>query len=254
MIPRSIDRVLSAFPGAIGAHYCGYKAYRWGEPYLRLVSLLADRSRLSVDIGAHEGDYTYFMRRYSAGCIAYECNPRLARLLRRRFGRSVDIRSDAVSDHAGFAELRIPRSSAGENPGRATIEKGNPLAGDFVEIERVRVPTVRLDDVIHRPVGLIKIDVEGHEMAVLRGAEGILERDRPNLIVELEDRHVPGIVAKAFGHLARFGYQPTCLQDGRLIPAPADHAARLGLWNYVFTHPSDPSKPPSPPAGSLSRR
>ena len=77
MIPRSIDRILSAFPGAIGAHYCGYKAYRWGDPYLRLVSLLADRSRLSVDIGAHEGDYAYFMRRHSAGCIAYECNPRL---------------------------------------------------------------------------------------------------------------------------------------------------------------------------------
>lgn len=239
MIPRSIDRLLSAFPGAIGAHYCAYKAYRWGDPYLRLVSLLADRARLSVDIGAHEGDYTYFMRRHSAGCIAYECNPRLAQLLRRRFGRSVDIRSDAVSDREGFAELRIPRSPAGENPGRATIEESNPLAGDFTGIERVRVRTVRLDDAITQAVGLIKVDVEGHEMAVLHGAERILERDRPNLILELEDRHTPGIVAAAFGYLARFGYQGTYLQGEKLVPAPADGAALAGLWNYVFTRPAD---------------
>lgn len=236
MIPRSIDRVLSDWPGAIGTRYRAYRVWRWGDPYVRLVPLLADRLRLAVDVGAHQGDYTYFMRRHAASCVAFEANPRLAAELRRRFGRlGVDIRAEAVSDHEGVAELRIPRAQDGANLGRATIENGNRLAGDFVAIERVPVRTVRLDDAITRPVGLIKVDVEGHEMAVLRGARRILDHDRPNLILELEDRHTPGIVAAACEYLAGFGYRGAYLHEGKLTPLPADAAPPAGLWNYVFT-------------------
>ena len=54
-------------PGTIGACYNAYKAYRWGDPYIRLVATLADPRRLSIDVGAHLGDYIFFMRRHSAG-------------------------------------------------------------------------------------------------------------------------------------------------------------------------------------------
>src|SRR3984885_4727896 len=127
MIPRRVDRMLSDAPGSLGAYYHAYKAYRWGDPYLRLIYALADRSRLAVDVGAHLGDYTFFMRRHAAGCIAFECNPALVAHLRRRFGQSVDIRSDAVSDQQGETVLRIPRSDAGKGLGRATIETNNTL-------------------------------------------------------------------------------------------------------------------------------
>ena len=103
MIPRRIDRMLSDAPGSLGAYYHAYKAYRWGDPYLHLVYTLADRSRLAVDVGAHLGDYTFFMRRYSAGCVAFECDPVLVSHLRRRFGQTVEIKPDAVSDRNGTA-------------------------------------------------------------------------------------------------------------------------------------------------------
>lgn len=131
MISRKIDHILSNTPGEIGACYCAYKAWRWGDPYVRLVARLADRSRLAVDIGAHEGDYTYFMRRHAARCVAFEANPRLAEQLRRRFGASVDIHAVAISDHEGETELRIPHTKDSANLGRATIEESNQLAGDF---------------------------------------------------------------------------------------------------------------------------
>lgn len=233
MIPRFLNRALADAPGPIAAYYSAYKAYRWGDPYIRLVASLADRRRLAIDVGAHFGDYTFFMRRHAAGCIAFECNPALTAHLRRTFGRSVEIRAEAVSDRAGTATLRIPTETA-RGIGRATIEERNPLAREFAEFHLVTVPTVRLDDVVERPVGLIKVDVEGHELAVLRGAESILQRDRPNLIVELEERHAPGCVAEAFAFLGRLGYRGACLQGGRLQPAPPDGQAE-GLWNYVFT-------------------
>jgi hypothetical protein len=86
VIPRIIDRVLSDAPGAVGAYYNAYKSYRWGDPYIHLIASLADRSQVAVDVGAHLGDYTFFMRRHAAGCIAFECNPALVAHLRRRLG------------------------------------------------------------------------------------------------------------------------------------------------------------------------
>lgn len=46
--------------------------------------------------------------------------------------------------------------------------------------------TARLDDFELTNVGFIKIDVEGHELAVLRGASKTIEREQPNLMVEVE--------------------------------------------------------------------
>lgn len=235
MIPDIIDRVLSDAPGAVGAYYNAYKTYRWGDPYLRLIGSLADPSRLAIDVGAHLGDYTFFMRRHAAGCVAFECNPTLVAHLRRRFGRSVDIRPDAVSDQDGLTVLRIPRSAAGKGLGRATIEANNTL-DNFSEVDVVDVRTVKLDDAIDRPVGLIKVDVEGHEMAVLRGAERILQRDKPNLVLEIEERHAPGCVAAAFKFLGELGYRGFFLHGGALVPVLPQNLIGEGLWNYVFQH------------------
>jgi FkbM family methyltransferase len=234
MISPVIDRLLSKAPGEIGAYYNAYKNYRWGDPYLRQISVLADRSRLAIDVGAHVGDYTFFMRRHAAGCVAFECNPDLVAGLRRRFAQTVDIRPDAVSDRQGVTSLRIPRSGTGRGLGRATIETNNQL-DDFVSADIIEVKTVRLDDVIGRPVGLIKVDVEGHELAVLRGTKQILERDRPNLLLELEERHAPGCVAAAFTFLGELGYRGYVLRDGVLAPVLPRDMSGCGNWNYVFS-------------------
>jgi FkbM family methyltransferase len=233
MLPPLVDRILSDAPGSLGACYNAYKAYRWGDPYVRLIHSLADRSRLAVDVGAHLGDYTFFMRRYSSGCVAFECNPVLVGRLRRRFGQSVEIRSEAVSDREGTAELRIPQSDNGL--GRATIETRNAL-GEFSLVDSVTVRTVSLDEAIGRPVGLIKVDVEGHEMAVLQGAARILADDRPNLLLEVEERHVPGCVAEVFDFLGDLGYCGAFLRDGGLVPVQPAERLGPGAWNYVFKH------------------
>lgn len=237
MVPAAIDRFLSTRTGAIGSAWLAYKWYRWGDPHVRLLSRLCDRRRISVDVGAHFGEFTIFMRFFSASVIAFECNPALANGLKTRFGASVDIRPDAVSNVSGTAQLRIPKLRAEVNLGRATIEGSNELRGDFTDVLLVPVKTVRLDDVVAGRVGLIKVDVEGHEMAVLEGAARILREDRPNLIVELEERHSAGILEKGFGLLKGLGYQASYLSNGRLIPYALGDNAPPGLWNYVFTHP-----------------
>src|SRR5580698_3347369 len=81
--------------------------YISGEAEIRLVKYLCDRNRVSLDIGANIGTYTYFMRRYSQRVYAYEPNPKLATRLHRLYPNVV-LRAAAVSDAAGQVKLRIP--------------------------------------------------------------------------------------------------------------------------------------------------
>jgi FkbM family methyltransferase len=234
---------LSDLRGPAGAHYAAYKEWRWGDFHVKLLAILCDRHRISLDIGAHTGAYTYFLRHHSARCLAFEPNPEMADRLRDRFSVGVEVRAVAVSDKSGLARLRIPKDALG----RATIEPSNELA-DFSGIE---VPIVCLDDVVKDNVGFIKIDVEGHELAVLRGADKIIRRDMPNIITELEERYCAGIVRTAFRHLNERGYHGWFLFGGNVISTadfvpsvhqqlgPRTQSYRPYAWNFIFSPDPD---------------
>lgn len=243
MIPRLVDRFLTDLSHPIGAHYAGYKEWRWGDPHVRSLKRLCDPRRASIDVGAHSGAYTYFLHKYSAHCYAFEPNPVLAAGLRKRFP-SVDVWVTAVSDQVGTVVLRTPLNGELADFNRSTVDPPsvNRLAGNFTEVENIPVDTVRLDDVIHRPVGMVKIDVEGHDLSVLAGCSEILVRDKPNLILELEDRHHPGIVNAAFDQLRGLGYKGCFFFDRAVILTDefdlSVHQSGDGgpyVWNFIFS-------------------
>src|SRR5690606_38910361 len=89
------------------------------------------------------------------------------------------------------------------------------------------VPVVALDDAeLARPVRLMKIDAEGAEPQVVRGASRLIASDRPVMLSELH----PGQLARASGvtadeflaQLRRMGYVARDLRGDRLERAPAD--------------------------------
>lgn len=196
-------------------------AWRVGyfDPELRLLPLLCDPQRWSVDIGASIGSYTVHLLRHSKGCIIFEPRPdALAQIVHRlspRWNPRLRIESVALSDHDGEAALRLVAHDAG----RSTIEPANPIEG-AAATESLIVPVRRLDDYMEvvEPVGFIKIDVEGHEEAVLRGASGLLVRDRPTLLVEMEERDKPGCVDAIRRQLRELGYRGFFVRRGRLRP------------------------------------
>ena len=75
-----------------------------------------------------------------------------------------------------------------------------------------------MDDYGFDDVTFIKIDVEGHELAVLAGAGKTLERNRPALQIELENRHAPGTLERTVSSLASYGYRCLFLDDGSFRP------------------------------------
>jgi len=73
--------------------------------------------------------------------------------------------------------------------------------------ESLPVSLRRLDDYEFRDVSFIKIDVEGHEQRVIRGATETLERERPVILVEIEQRHLGSVpIITVFRQFEALGY------------------------------------------------
>jgi FkbM family methyltransferase len=197
-----------------------FLAWRIGyfDPELQLIHHLCDRTKVSIDIGASIGSYTVHLLNFSRKCYAFEPRPdSAAYLVGRLAARSnprLRVETVALSDHTGDAQLRVLVNDTG----RSSIEKENPVEESGV-VKVLTVPTRRLDDYdAIEPVGCIKIDVEGHEDAVLRGAKRILLRDHPSLLIEIEERHKRHSVNTVSNFLGELGYKGFFFRRNRLHP------------------------------------
>jgi FkbM family methyltransferase len=134
-----------------------------------------------VDVGANIGVFTVLsaQRVGTAGVVtAFEPEPGNIARLRSNISanglENVEVREACVGDTDGSVTLYVQDGQSGSHsvvrPDGAT-----PLTVDVV----------RLDSAIStRPVSALKIDVEGFEAAVLRGASGIIRTDRPAILLE----------------------------------------------------------------------
>jgi FkbM family methyltransferase len=180
----------------------------------RLLPYLVVQSEASLDVGANLGDYAWHLRALSAAVWAFEPNPVLAAWLRRCFGGSITVRNEALGEHDAMASLSIPCDSQGaEMAGLASIET------DFgPQSRKIPVPVVRLDSLGLPRVGFIKVDVEGHELAALKGGAELLRREHPTILVEVEDRHRPNAVQSTRAWLEGIGYEGFFLANGSIRP------------------------------------
>jgi FkbM family methyltransferase len=188
------------------------------RPDVQLVASLCDPNRVSVDIGADVGEFTIGMLASSRSVIAFEPRPAQAHDLASMFdavGVPVRVEAVALSNKPGVTTMRVVESE----PGRSTIDSDNVLSDvDGGAVQSIDVPVKRLDDLHLDGVGLIKIDVEGHELAVLLGATDTLARNQPVLVVEAEERHHPNAVAEITDLLTGLGYAGYFDLDGTRRP------------------------------------
>jgi len=227
-----------------------HRLERWRsfEPEYFFLHLLADPVRAAIDVGANEGIYAGRLSQLCRSVHCFEPNPRLAAQLRIKLRRSVIVHEVAASNERGVGELRVPYSGETEMHGTATIAKEN-LLDSATTVQCYQCRLERLDDVISEPVGFIKIDVEGHELAVLEGAVKILKRDRPVLLIESEKRHHSEAPENIFNFMANHHYVGFFLEDYRLrstsafIPDSHQNSAtlragvrKIGLYvnNFIF--------------------
>jgi len=190
----------------------------------------------AADVGAHKGAYLPWLSR-AAGTegrvVAFEPQPDLALYLERvcRAASLGNVRVEAagVSDAAGARRLRVP-GGGGSSPG-ASFE---PAVASVSPGRDIEVRVVALDDYLapeRRRLAALKVDVEGHELAVFRGARGRIESDGPLVVFESEIRHAgEDGVARALAFFAERGYEGWFVRRGRLLTVaafdPAVHQRR----------------------------
>lgn len=178
---------------------------------LRRFMRLIPRGGLALDVGADTGRYTYWLARRARQVHAFEPRPEAADAIRRRLMSNVTVHNVALSDEPGEAELFVPQ----ERGTRASIEPGAREGAGHV----VTVPRVRLDDLALEQVRFVKIDVEGHELSVIRGGARTIGRDLPTVFCESEERHREGSVRDLVAAMRDdFGYHAYFWLRGNLIP------------------------------------
>ena len=188
---------------------------KWDEIELTFLSRLIDPSRGAIDVGAHWGKYTFRLARIAPIVHALEPDRELAARLKRVAPANVQIHCVAASRRAGTAELTAPVIGGRKRVSLGSLE---PVwkATDKMGVQTTRTRLVALDALVNGPIGFIKIDVEGHEIAVLEGAARILRHDKPTVLVEVEERHKPGSIAAVRRLMERFGYSGFFIFRARL--------------------------------------
>ena len=155
---------------------------------LRLFLDLCKTSTTVLDVGAHIGLYALLasVDRPDTTTVAFEPVERNLRYLRgnvaRNATRGLTVEPAAVGDRDGTIVLYIPQTT--RLPATASVLEN---AGD--EIVPTEVPIISIDEYVRssglESVDLIKIDVEGAESAVLRGAAQVIRDHRPAIICEI---------------------------------------------------------------------
>jgi FkbM family methyltransferase len=161
-----------------------------------------------IDVGANIGLHTVRLAKLTGGqgeVIAVEPDPELADRASGNIALNdlpqARVINAAASDHSGEAQLYRP-GVADTNRGRASLLQHTYLTGTTST-----VPTVTVDEISAGPVDLIKIDVEGHEAAVVRGASATIARDAPLVIFEYAPELLDDPASTPFAWLTDRGYQ-----------------------------------------------
>jgi FkbM family methyltransferase len=166
----------------------------------RLIERICGDGKVFVDVGAHIGSVVAGVRRHSSPrkIIAIEAIPEKAAALRRHFPE-IEVHSTAAGEHEELAAFFIDLKHSGCSSLDRTL-------GSRSTVREIQVPVQRLDTVVTATdVDAMKIDVEGAELGVLRGAEKLIASGRPTIMFESGQG---GMYPKAdlFDWLAQRGY------------------------------------------------
>lgn len=150
---------------------------------LKIISEKLTATSNGVDVGCHKGEILdYFLKYAPKGKhFAFEPIPELSKNLELKYGASVKVFDCALSDENSKTTFQWVKN----DPAYSGLRQ-RKYRTENNDIEEIEVDVKKLDDLIDKDIkiDLIKIDVEGAEFKVLKGAKSILLRDKPLVIFE----------------------------------------------------------------------
>jgi FkbM family methyltransferase len=161
-----------------------------------------------VDVGANIGVHTVRLARLvgdGGEVIAIEPDPDVVARINRNIALNglTNVRVIGAAAGERTAEMRLYRP----NPWDTNRAKASLIHHPYLTGVKTTVPVVTVDDVCAgQPVALIKIDVGGHETAVIRGAANTIATNAPSVVFEYAPKPLEDVALPPFGWLPESGY------------------------------------------------
>ena len=221
--PRNVGRYFGFVAMRATVEFVWHRQVKSGDLAAALTDRFVGDGAVVVDVGASWGLFSYHLARKvgaSGTLFSFEPHPMNTAVLEKlaKARPNVHFRPVAVSELAGSADMQVPVFGNRHVTAQSSIAHG--FDGQHgVRVEKVTVPTVRLDDEIgDRQIDFIKIDVEGHELSVLRGASVMLRTYLPPMLIEIEQRHLDHPIKDVFAELEDIGYVLYFIDGAALRP------------------------------------
>ena len=165
---------------------------------------LYNTNERAIDVGANIGIYSYMLSKTFKNVEAFEPIKKCTKMLEKYAKRkNINIYYVGLSNETREQKLYIPLiDSRIENIALASVHDSGG------ERAILNVQMCRLDDYNFENVGLIKIDTEGNEVEVIKGAIKTIEKYKPTLLIEIEQRHLQGrtTIDDVFDFIQSLGY------------------------------------------------
>lgn len=190
-----------------------------------LDQLVGSRKR-AIDIGANQGIYSYALSLLCDVVEVFEpqswCTEDIVSYSQLS-SCNINVHNVGLANFNGSLTLHIPTSQG--NYSKLVRGLGSLTTGlaSFKEIEceqiSINVPVHKLDDYEFQDVSFIKIDVEGYEAKVIEGASKTILREKPIILIEIEQRHLDGkSINEVLNQIAELGYEGSFLLKHQIRP------------------------------------
>lgn len=178
-LPNGLPLLLPRESGFASAVFVTQCDVDWGAERLLVAHL--DRDASFIDVGSHFGYYALYVLPYVRDVHAFEPDPRSRVWLERNLARSpsAHIVAKALSSRHGTSPfIQTPRCETSHIPWAP-----DDTTGPLMNVEVTTIDRYANEQALR--VGAIKIDAEGHDMEVLRGAASVMCSDEPLVLAEL---------------------------------------------------------------------
>ena len=196
------------------------------EIEIELIKELTKPGSDTIDVGVYRGVYSYEMSLYCKTVHSFEPNPVIFEDLEKNLPKiikNIKLYNLALSDKNDQVDLKIPIRNPEFNKknyeeyyrmGLATIHNNKT----FENFKKFKVYTKMLDDFnFNNHISFIKIDVEGHELEVLKGAKKTIKKFKPNMLIEIEERHSNKKVQTTIDYICSLGYKSFVYDQKKLV-------------------------------------
>ena len=210
-------------------HYRAFK-YKNKDDRGGIAYILSSLSpgQTAMDIGAHKAGYLHYMQQQvGITGLVYAFEPQsnlyqyLCKMVKIKQWKQVVVERIALSDQQGSGTLYIPTNQVSDStssPGASLLQNKDPEQYTTSET----VPTDTLDQYCSKrdiQPHFLKIDVEGNELKVLKGAIYTLQTYKPKILIEIEARHIGAAqVFETFTFLMSIGYTGHFIEGSQRSP------------------------------------